>query len=45
MFAPKTRIEGLDPFMRTFWAVLLIGMLPAGLFITGNAIVFARRRG
>ena len=40
-----SRIEGLDPFMRTIWAVLLIGMLPAGLFIAGNVIVFTRRRG
>ena len=39
-----SRIKGLSPLMRTVWAVLLLGVLPAGVFLVGSGVVLARRR-
>ena len=42
--ASTSRIEGLSPVMRTACAVLLLGILPVGLFLVGGGVVLSRRR-
>lgn len=42
--AAASRIEGLRPVMRTVWGVLLLVVLPIGVFLVGGGIVVSRRR-
>jgi ABC-2 type transport system permease protein len=42
--ASTSRIEGLSPVTRTVCGILLLGVLPVGLFLVGGGVVLSRRR-
>jgi ABC-2 type transport system permease protein len=42
--ASTSRIEGLSPVVRTVCGILLLGVMPIGLFVVGGFVVFSRRR-